>query len=78
MIVQLTLIFTLPVHLGHLLQRCEHGLHYSVVRGVDDLPHLQRVRADKLCLDTADIRGEILDERRDTVTFLARKLGVLD
>ena len=36
MVVQLSLVFTLTVHLGHLLEGGEHRLNDLIVRGIDN------------------------------------------
>lgn len=78
MVVELPFVLALAVHLRHVLERIEHALHDLVVRRIDALPDLERVRADELRLDAADVGREVLDERRDPVALLARQLVVLD
>lgn len=48
MVIQLAFVFILSTHLRHLLQTSEHSLHYPIIRGIDDLPDFQRIRADEL------------------------------
>lgn len=78
MVVELPLVLALAVELRHLLERIKHSLHDSLIRDIDSLPNLERVRANELVLDATDVNREVLDELRDAVTFLARELSVLD
>lgn len=78
MVVELALILSFPVELGHLLERVKHGLHNLLICDIDGLPNLEGIRAHKLVLDTTDIDREVLDELRDTVTLLAGEFGILD
>lgn len=76
MIIQLSLILALPIHLRHLLKRVKHRLHDLLIRHIDALPNLERVRVDELAFNSGNIDGERLDEGRHTVSLLARQLSV--
>ena len=78
MVVQLTLVFLVPTHLGHLFQTVKHRLHDPIVCGIDSLSNLEGVRTDELVFDATDVCREVLDERCYTVSFLAGEFSVLD
>ena len=78
MVVKLTLVFLVPAHLRHLLQRVEHRLDNPVIGSIDTLSDLQGVGADNLHLDAADVRWEVLDEGRNTFSLLAGERGLFD
>ena len=74
MVIELPLVFALPIHLGHLFQAREHGLPQAIICGVDNLPNLQGVRTNELILDSANVCRESFDERHNAVALFARQL----
>ena len=78
MIIQLPLILSFTLLLSHLFEPVKHTRHNLIVRLVDILPDLQRVRTNKLVLQFADVRREVFDERSDTPTFLAVEFRLLN
>ena len=71
MIIQLPLILPFTLLLSHLLKPIKHTRHNLIIRLVDILSDLQRVRTNKLVLQLANVRREVFDERSDPTTFLA-------
>ena len=78
MIVQLSLVLVVAAHLSHLLERIEHRLYNLVICSIDSLPYLKGVRPNELRLNPADVGGEELDERGDTLPLLAGQFCLLD
>ena len=62
MIIELSLILFVTAHLGHLLESVKHGLNNLIIGRIDTLSNFKGVRSNKLCLDTANVRREVLDE----------------
>jgi hypothetical protein len=77
-VVELALVFAFAVHLCHLLERIEHGLHDLLISSFDIVADFQSIGADELCFDAADIYREIFDEWSNTLAFLAREFGVFN
>ena len=72
MIVHLPFILILTVvHLGHVFQRVEHGLHNSLICAVNILSNIERVSADKLAFYTPNIDGKVFNEVCHSIAFLA-------
>lgn len=72
MIVHLPFILVLTVvHLGHVFQRVEHGLHNSLICAIHVLSDIERVSANKLALYTPNIDGKVFNEVSHSVAFLA-------
>lgn len=76
--VQLALVLTLSVHLGHLFQGLEHGLDDSVVSGIHRTPYLQRISTEELVLNETNVHREVFDEMDHALPFLAGQLCLLD
>lgn len=70
MIVQLALFFFLPIHLSHVFQGVEHGMHDPVVRAIHALPNFERLRSNELAFNAPDIDGEVFDEVGYSIAFL--------
>ena len=78
MIIQLPLILPFALLLSHLLKPIKHTRHNLIIRLVDILSDLQRVRTNKLVLQLANVRREVFDERSDPTSFLAVEFRLLD
>lgn len=72
MIVHLPFILILTVvHLGHVFQGVEHGLHNSFICAVHVLSDFVRVSADKLALYTPNIDRKEFNEVSHSIALLA-------
>jgi hypothetical protein len=73
-IVHLPFILVLTVHLGHVFQGAEHGLHNLFICAVHALSNFEHVRADELALYTPNIDRKIFNEVNHSVAFLSGQL----
>ena len=78
MVIQLPLILPFTLLLSHLLEPIKHTRHNLIIRLVDILSDLQRVRTNKLVLQLANVRREVLDEGCNTLPLLTGELGLFD
>jgi hypothetical protein len=76
-VIQLALVLAFTIHLRHSFQRIEHGLHDPVEGAVDADTDFEALSSYQLILDTSHVDGEVFDEVRDALPFLAGQLGLL-
>ena len=77
-VIELTLVLSLVLELGHLLEARKHSVYNAIIRGVDHLPDPERICANELRLYASHICGEELDKGSYAIALLARELSIFD